>query len=851
MLANFTALRHLISLVIMLSFGVNPLLLLGQNTPKYMAIAKDGTMKWVDTGNEINGFGVNYTVPFAHAYRKAKELGVNIKEVIDQDVAQFARLGLDLFRVHVWDCEISDTLGNLLVNEHLDYFDYLIFKLKEHKIKSIITPIAYWGNGWPDPDEKTPGFSTHFGKELSLVHPQAIEAQKRYIQQFISHYNPYTGLTYKDDPDIILFEISNEPHHRGSSEEVQVFINVLAKAFRDAGNTKPVFYNVTHSVHLADAYAKTRIDGGTFQWYPTGLGYQQPITGNMLPHVDNYAIPFGKDYQQRGMGRIVYEFDAADMLATYIYPAMARSFRTAGMQLATHFSYDPTFLAPYNTEYNTHFMNLAYTPGKAIGLMISAEIFRQMPRYRSYGSYPNNTKFGAFSIYQDQDLAEMITPTHYYYTNHSKTQIQDPKSLGHIAGVGNSTVVRYNGTGAYFLDKIAKDLWVLELYPDVNVFDNVFSRYNSIRTPRAQLIYKERDFRFLIPGMESISALDISEGRVNASVNGSLSLKPGRYIISNTLNFQDKQKFDAWINMAGSIRGTRNMNSLSYSISSTKLTIDSTLSWSEGFEMPVRIMLASPNSITKVVLRHKGKEYTMTNTNGFTYSVNIPGAMVKEGDFKYEIQWQENGSKRKSPEKGEYVRKIIRSKEPLPLLDDHTNIWSLQREWISEQTLKSRHNGKSRVLDIYLEHLIRKDPENPDGTEYADYSVRLPLLPLIAGRKNDLPLKKTLVVEAASEEGFPMLIGLAQSDGSMVSHLIHTEKEMKAYRIPLENLKPSDMPLLPRPYPTFLPYYFPKVENAICQPEHLEALILSFGPGIHADRWPGEHHWTVGRIWLE
>jgi hypothetical protein len=34
------------------------------------------------------------------------------------------------------------------------------------------------------------------------------------------------------------------------------------------------------------------------------------------------------------------------------------------LQLATHFAYDPTFLAPYNTEYNTHYMNLLYAPQK-------------------------------------------------------------------------------------------------------------------------------------------------------------------------------------------------------------------------------------------------------------------------------------------------------------------------------------------------------------------------------------------------------------------------------------------------------------------------------------------------------
>ena len=36
-----------------------------------------------------------------------------------------ARLGLDAYRIHVWDREVSDREGNLVENEHLDLLDYL------------------------------------------------------------------------------------------------------------------------------------------------------------------------------------------------------------------------------------------------------------------------------------------------------------------------------------------------------------------------------------------------------------------------------------------------------------------------------------------------------------------------------------------------------------------------------------------------------------------------------------------------------------------------------------------------------------------------------------------------------
>ena len=44
--------------------------------------------------------------------------GVDRKTAIDRDVYHMARLGLNAYRIHIWDVEISDAEGNLLENEH-------------------------------------------------------------------------------------------------------------------------------------------------------------------------------------------------------------------------------------------------------------------------------------------------------------------------------------------------------------------------------------------------------------------------------------------------------------------------------------------------------------------------------------------------------------------------------------------------------------------------------------------------------------------------------------------------------------------------------------------------------------
>ena len=121
---------------------------------------------------------------------------------------------------------------------------------------------------------------------------------------------------------------------------------------------------------------------------PTGLVANHSLKGNYLPNVDMYSIPFDTIPVYRNKVRMVYEFDAGDVPASYIYPAMARSFRTAGFQWATQFAYDPVATAYANTEYQTHYLNLAYTPSKAISLLIAAKAFHKLPRLKSYGTYP-------------------------------------------------------------------------------------------------------------------------------------------------------------------------------------------------------------------------------------------------------------------------------------------------------------------------------------------------------------------------------------------------------------------------------------------------------------------------------
>ena len=509
----------------------------GKVTTPIIYIDGNGVMRWSDTHEEASFFGVNYTLPFAHAYRALGYLGLDRKAAIDKDVYHLSRLGLNAYRIHLWDVELTNGQGNLLENEHIDLMDYLIAKLKERNIHIVITAQTNFGNGYPERNIQTGGFSYKYDKCDMHSNPEAIAAQETYLRDLVKHTNPYTGLAYKDDPSIVGFEINNEPCHSGTKEEVKAYINRMLKSMSKAGNRKPVFYNVSHNGYVAEAYYETTVQGTTYQWYPIGLVSGQTQQGNFLPYVDRYDIPFaGKVKEFNKKARMIYEFDPADIMYSYMYPAMVRTFRTAGFQWITQFAYDPIDLAFANTEYQTHFLNLAYTPNKAISMKIAAEAARSLKRGESYGSYPQDTIFGnGFRVSYAEDLSELNNGEKFYYSNQTNTPPKDASKLVSIAGCGSSPIVDYEGTGAYFIDCLESGVWRLEVMPDAVVVNDPFAK-PSLKKEVVSIIYGTWDMALRIPDLGkafTLTALDKKNDRKEETVtNGVIcNLRPGVYLL--------------------------------------------------------------------------------------------------------------------------------------------------------------------------------------------------------------------------------------------------------------------------------------------------------------------------------
>jgi len=829
-------------------------------------VDKKGILRWKKNNKEASFFGVNYTTPFAFAYRAHKALSIDLEKAIQQDVYHMARLGLDAFRVHVWDTEITDTSGNLLENEHLRLFDFLLAELNKRNIKTIITPIAFWGNGYPERDENTPGFARKYGKGRSTSNDTAIKAQENYLKQFLAHVNPYTRYSYENDTGVIAIEINNEPSHSGPKQSVTNYINRLASAIRSTGWTKPVYYNISQSPFYADAVARADIDGVSFQWYPSGLVANSTLKGNYLPNVDKYTIPFDTIPEYRNKSLMVYEFDAADILQSYMYPAMAKSFREAGFQWATQFAYDPMAIANVNTEYQTHYLNLAYTPSKAISFLIASKVFHKLPRLKNYGTYPTDSLFDVFRVSYKESMSEMNSASEFYYSNSTGTKPVEVIKLQHLAGVGSSPVVTYNGTGAYFLDKIADGVWRLEVMPDAIHIRDPFERA-SPKKEVTRIQWQTHPMQVLMPDLgASFEIKGLNEGNIfsGRSVNNTFQIQPGTFLLTrNNLTFSENK------HKIGPI-GLREYVAPKPSTEEIFLQHEpyAEVSASKPYTIHAKIIGLDTGRVSLQISRAGGggpgggqfRSISMIRKTGTDYSAEIPADILTPGMVNYRIIIQHGN---------DYVAFPGNFKGNPSAWDNFYN-----DTW---KTFVASENGKLEIYNPTLDRTARIYPsfrrnfqssfttgERPGqlilklaATELAgDHIIGFQhfFADKLKGRTTELISFDKVIVRARTGNPQPIntRITFTNGDGVSYSTYITLTNRFQDIEVPFITLRPDSAMLMPRPYPGFLPLWFKAISPAtIFMLTEVEKIELMAGFDVPSTEFNKAYSFEVESLWLE
>jgi hypothetical protein len=505
----------------------------------------------------------------------------------------------------------------------------------------LFSPIQLYSSNWPDAldrDRATPGFGRVFGKARMGTDPAAISAQANYLRQILNHVNRYTGTAIKNEPGILFIELVNEPWHHPEDLPGSIrYINTLTDAVRSTGCTKLIFYNVSQDFAIGEAIRRSKARGITFGWYPTGLNSGFELEGNYLRGVD--VFPDMLRPELRRLPRIVYEFDAPDLRTPTMYPAMARTFRSVGAQMVLMFSYDMLRTASRNLGWQTHYLNLVYTPEKAMSAIIAAEAIRRLPHMKDYGPYPENTRFGDFRIVPEENRAELVASDAFMYAGTTTSTPPDPAALRRIAGYGSSPTVSYEGAGIYFLDQVSRGVWRLEVYPDAVPVRDPFEPPNAGKVV-TRAISREWPMTVSLPNLGPTFTVQPvpAGGRAATASGGRFLVRPGVYLLSAS----GPVDLAAMPAMIGGVR----FNEFHPPPPDTMALVVQPLSPPEllaGRDAEVRVRIvdtAAPDSATLFLRRRAAdwyRPYRLRPVGAYEYGATIPGSALREGPAEFVV----------------------------------------------------------------------------------------------------------------------------------------------------------------------------------------------------------------------
>ncbi|MDQ8202611.1 hypothetical protein [Pelagicoccus sp. SDUM812003] len=177
---------------------------------KFGYIEVDENAHFSAGGERIRFWGVNITADSCFPTHEEAEA----------IAGRLAKFGFNIVRFHHMDNNwgggsiIDYSQGNSrnLHAANLEKLDYFIAQLKAHGIYSNLNMIN--SREFKVADGLDPNVESDLDWKqrhiLGFVDPTFRDLEKEYIQKLLTHRNPYTGLTYSEDPAIAVVEINNE-----------------------------------------------------------------------------------------------------------------------------------------------------------------------------------------------------------------------------------------------------------------------------------------------------------------------------------------------------------------------------------------------------------------------------------------------------------------------------------------------------------------------------------------------------------------------------------------------------------------------------------------------------------------
>lgn len=236
--------------------------------------------------------------PFRFAGTNNYYMHYKSNEMIDTVLDDAAAMGLNAIRV--WGFMEGISHGHTMQHKPGEYtppegtksalerLDYTVSQANKRGIRVVIALTNNWGDFGGMPQYVKWFEGTHH--DDFYRNPKIRQAYKNYVEHLINHTNQYTGVSYKDDPTIMTWELGNEPRAQSDKSgellyqwtaEMSDFVREQApkqlialgtEGFFNRPNEEDWAYNGNEGVDWERIITLPNINYGTFHLYPEHWG---------------------------------------------------------------------------------------------------------------------------------------------------------------------------------------------------------------------------------------------------------------------------------------------------------------------------------------------------------------------------------------------------------------------------------------------------------------------------------------------------------------------------------------------------------------------------------------------------
>jgi len=425
------------------------------------------------------------------------------------------------------------------------------------------------------------------------------------------------------------------------------------------------------------------------------------------------------------------------------------------------------------------------------------------------------------------DMSELNADDAFMNAGTSESAPRNPKTLKRIVGFGSSRLVGYEGTGAYFLDKVREGVWRLEVYPDEVLVSDPFEQPQPDKVV-SRLLYRSWPMRVLLPdlgGQFFATPVNIPADRSAATrkaANAKVTVEPGIWLLHNREQI-DQASLPARIDR---------VNFSEYHVNQPVAYPDFVVSlapkeYMSGSRIEIRARVANSTVADEVNLwiraagmRFSGKAIPMARIQGNDYAAVIEPGVLAAGVYEYAISTKTGARATTFP--GAVPRqpvdwpfrtdtlwsfRVTPPGAPMRLLDPKEDYRRLSFVRPGEQyrtpffQIAPGESADESALSLALPDLGNDTPQR--------YAAALFIGDIVAARKADVPRANSLDIKLHAVGGArkTILVTLIEQDGSAWSASAVAGNSWSTVNVPLDKFRISRSIHIPSPFPGLWNYW--------------------------------------------